>query len=184
LALSRASAFTERDINPVWWGGFIVSGAVLAITLIVDWIFPIDTTVYLVNGSTHAREVLIDSRAVCMPPKSYDRFQWRVSPPDQVTVVGENGDHSGVFKISKGTWLINASSTVVSADMYDSRGPAIDYDALSSPARAVMRVDGRYGKPFRMFSQSSFDRVYSADGDVLERSISGPCSNDERKKKK
>ncbi len=184
LALSRASAFTERDINPIWWIAFIVFGGLLAVTLIADLVVPVDTIIYLTNGSNDAREVLIDSRAICMPPKSYDRFQWRLGRPDKVTVVGANGDRGGVYKVDKGTWLINASSVSVYADMYAEGGNAIDYDALAAPQRSAVHVDGRYGKPFRMFSQSQFDRVYSAGGDIVEGSRSGPCSNDDRKKKK
>lgn len=175
LGLSRLSAFTERDINPIWWLGFIVFGGLLALSLIVDWMIPIRTTIYLANGSKIAREVHIDNRVLCLPAKSYDDFRWRIDSPSTVTVIGKDGQNNIAYKITTGTWFINTSPVFVSADMYDRRSPTIDYDALAAASSGAMHVDGRYGKPFRMFSQSSFDRVYSASGDVLQDSDSGPC---------
>jgi hypothetical protein len=183
LGLSRASAFTERDVNPLWWLGFIVFGAILAVSLIVDWILPVETTIYLANGGTTAREVLFDDRPICLPAKSYDDFRWRLGTPNTVTVVGDAEQKAHRYKIEKGTWFINTSEVMVSADMYSDDATSIAYDALSSPSNGVMHVGGRLGRPFRMFSQSSLDRIYSPSGDIVRRSSSGPCAKADKKER-
>ncbi|HEY1722298.1 MAG TPA: hypothetical protein VGG27_13730 [Magnetospirillaceae bacterium] len=182
LGLSRASAFTERDVNPVWWLGFIVFGGLLAGTLIIDWIVPIETTIYLANGSDIAHEVVIGGETICLPGKSYDSFHWRLDSPTQITIRSENNERDQ-YPIGKGTWLINTSTILVSADMYQEDGMGISYDAMTAQSRGAIHVSSNLGKPFRMFSQSSFDRVYDPSGDVQRRSHTGPCSNDDGKKR-
>ena len=175
MGFSRLSAFTERDINPMWWLGFILSGGVLAIALIVDWFFPVSTIIYLANGSDTAHEVHIDDRIVCIPAKSYDALEWRIEQPTHVTVVGAQGTRDEAYRVVKGTWFINVSPATVSADMYSDDNMSINFDALFTRSNMAVHLDGRYGKPFRMFSQSSFDRIYSPEGDIQKGSQSGPC---------
>lgn len=172
LGLSRLSGSVERDITPLWQLAFIAAGAGLAAALILGWIFPVEVTIYLANAGDAPRQVRMGDETRCLPGKSYDDFSWRLSPPD-VVLVGGRGRETR-YEISKGTWLINTAPATVSADMYDTAG-MVDFDALNAHAAGAIRINSHFGRPLRMFSQSSFDRVYSVDGDVLQRSTSGPC---------
>lgn len=176
LGLSRVTAFAERDIAPVWWLGFIVFGAVLAVSLIGDWLFPIEVTIYVANGGDKARQVQIGSETVCLPPKSYDGFSWRIGLPDSVIVEGDPGKPEVRFPVGNGTWFINVSPETVTADMYDHASDSIDFGGLfAQPQSGPLRVNAHYGRPFRMFTQSSLDRAYDPNGDIRQQSRSGPC---------
>jgi len=169
---SRLSGAVERDIAPIWQLGFIVAGGVFAASLIGGWIFPIVTTVYVANGSSLPRQVKLGDDVLCLPAKSYQGFVWRLFAPESVTVEGPGPEAH--YHIGKGTWFINTARTTISADMYTNTESVV-FGALDSSTSGAIHVDSRYGRPLRMFSQSSFDRVYSADGDIFERSTSGPC---------
>lgn len=171
---SRLSGSVERDISPLWRLGFIASGGTLATALVFGWIFPAETIVYVANGSGVPRQVRIGDEVICLPGKSYQDFTWRLSPPDAVVVGGAEREQR--YAIGKGSWFINTAPATVSADMYtDSAG--IAFDAFTYKTSGAIRIDSHYGRPMRMFSQSSFNRVYSMDGDVMRRSASGPCAN-------
>ncbi len=86
--------------------------------------------------------------------------------PDLVRVIGLDGDRDVSYPLSKGTWFINTAPATVSADLYDSKTTSVDTEAVLAHASGVTRIDSRYGKPYRMYSQSSFDRVYSTQGDI------------------
>ena len=172
FGMSRATAFTERDVAPIWWALFTVVGAIWATALVASWLVPIDTTVYLTNGSDEARAALLGNREVCIPGKAYDGFTWRLGAPESVTVV--EGGKQQRYAIGKGTWFINLSSTVVTADMYES-GLSVAYDAVFASNVQAFKINSRYGRPFRMFSQLPMDRIYSADGDIEHASTEGPC---------
>ena len=174
LALSRLSGSAERDIAPIWQSGFILSSGILALALVLGWIFPITTVVYVANGGEAPRQVRMGDEVLCLPAKSFENFAWRFSPPDAVVVGGEPNREER-YPVGKGTWFINTAPIPVSADMYYGSDSVV-FDALNASSSGVIRVDSRYGRPFRMFSQSGFDRVYSTDGDILRRSIDGPCT--------
>lgn len=177
LGLSRVTAFAERDIAPIWWIGFIVFGGVLAVSLIGDWFFPIEVTIYVANGGDVARQIQIDSQTICIPAKSYDRFSWRIRLPDSVILDGGRDQPQTKFEVGKGTWFINASPETVTADMYDRASNSIDFGGLfARPESGPLRVNARYGRPFRMFTQSSLDRAYDPNGDIKRLSRSGPCT--------
>jgi hypothetical protein len=174
FGFSRISSFTERDISVLWWLGFAVVGAVWAIAQITDWIVPISTTIYLANGGKEALPARIGGDQFCIPEKSYDGFTWRFGAPNTVTVGGEASQPERRYTIDRGTWFINLSSTVVTADMYESSG-TIDFDALFSDQQGAIHVSSKLGRPFRLFSQTPLDRMYSPDGDVMRDSTEGPC---------
>jgi hypothetical protein len=174
FGLSRASAFTERDVSPFWWFAFAATGIVWAVVQVADWALPITTIVYLANGGDVGKQAKIGGRQVCLPGKSYDGFTWRIAAPSTVTVGGTPTDVLHQYAIGKGTWFINLSTTLVTADMY-AEGNTIDFDALFAYKPEAFKVSSRYGKPFRMFSQSPLDRFYAADGDVIHISFDGPC---------
>ncbi len=171
VGLSRLSGARERDVSLLWRLALILSAGALAASLVFNWVFPVETTVYLANASDRPREVRLGDDVVCLPGKSFDDFRWRLSAPDEV-VVGEEGRETR-YPIGKGTWFINTATALVSADMYI--GESVAFDAVTARGSGAIRVDSHYGRPLRMFSQSSFDRVYSMDGDVIERSDKGPC---------
>jgi len=174
FGFSRVSAFTERDVSALWWLGFAVVGIVWAIAQIADWTMPITTTVYLANGGNEPLPARIGGDQICIPGKSYDGFSWRLGAPDTVTAGGEASESEHRYTIGKGTWFINLSPTIVTADMYEDSG-SIGFDALFSDRQGAIRVSPKLGRPFRMFSQSPLDRVYAPNGDVMRDSIDGSC---------
>lgn len=175
LGISRATSVVDRDVSPAWWAGFIVVGAIWIASLIADWTFPIQTTVYLANGSKDAQTAYLGDAVVCLPAKSYDDFNWRFGAPAEVRIGANGAPEQETYRIGKGTWLINVAHSTVTIDMFSSASPEIDYDAMAATRPGSIRVNSKYGRPFRMFSQLPLDRIYSPDGDVVERSRSGPC---------
>jgi len=174
FGMSRATAFTERDTSPLWWVAFAAVGATWAVAQIADWTMPISTILYLANGGNNPRAAQVDGKTICIPAKSYDGFTWRFAVPAQVTFSGEGGEDRNRIPIGKGTWFINLSSTLVTADMYESSG-SVAYDALFAKQSQAIKVSSKYGRPFRMFTQLPLDRIYSPDGDVAEASYEGAC---------
>jgi len=174
LGYSRLSGSVERDISPLTQLVFIVCGAALALALVFGWIFPVRTVVYLANGGNTPRQVKVGDDILCLPGKSFEDFSWRLDSPDAV-IVGGGKERETRYPIGKGTWFINTAPTLVSADMYAGAN-SVAFDAFNSTSAGAFRIDSHYGRPFRMFTQSSFYRVYSADGDMVERITSGPCA--------
>lgn len=180
LGFSRISGFAERDVEPIWLLAFVVLGAVLLASLVTDWAFPIRLTVYLVNGGEVRQQVMLGDQVVCLPPKSYDDFVWRFGGPDRVIVgAGGGGGRPPLrFPIGKGTWFINTSPETVTADMYDRSSDSVDFGSVSAQVgNGPFRISTRYGRPFRMFSQSSLERAYQREGDIKHASSDGPCAN-------
>ena len=177
FGLSRISTFTERDVPPYWMPIFALVGIVWAISLVADWLMPIETTLYLANGGDTAREARIDSEVTCIPGKSYDGYTYRWQVPSLVIVAGSSSDTEQRYPVGRGTWFINTSPVVVTADMYEPSASTIDFNALMSPSAGALHISSHYGRPYRMFSQSPLDRFYSPSGDVAQRSFSGPCPN-------
>jgi hypothetical protein len=175
FGFSRISNFTERDVAPIWWLAFIFIGTVWAVSLAANWMLPVSTTVYLANGSDHATAARIDGDIICIPGKSYDGFSYRLRVPKLVVVVSSAAGPEQRYPVGKGTWLINTSSEIVTADMYEPSSNSIEFDALMSNRQGVLHINSRFGRPFRMFSQAPLDRAYTASGDVVPRSIDGPC---------
>lgn len=176
LGLSRVTAFAERDIQPVWWLAFIVVGAIWAVSLIGDWLFPIDMTVFVANGGSVARQLRIGDQVTCLPAESYEEFTWRFGAPDSLIIEDMRNHSESRFKIGKGTWFVNASPETVTADMYDREADSIDFGGLfAQPESGPIRVNAHYGQPFRMFTQSSLDRAYDPNGNVRRLSRAGPC---------
>jgi hypothetical protein len=174
FGFSRVSSFAERDISPLWWFVFSLVGPVWVIALVAGWVLPIATTVYLANGSKEPLPARIGKDQICIPAKSYDGFSWRLSTPETVIVGGGESGPEQSYSVGKGTWFINLSPIIVTADMYESSGSII-LDALLSDQQGAIHVNSRLGRPSRMFSQSPLDRFYSPEGDIVRDSVAGPC---------
>lgn len=174
FGFSRVSSFAERDVSGLWWVLFGALGIIWGIAQIADWTLPVTTTIYLANGGNESRSAQLGARSICVPALSYDGFSWRIDAPDVVTVTASGSEPEHRYPIAKGTWFINLSPIIVTADMYESSG-SIDFDALFSDHQGVIHVSSRLGRPFRMFSQSPLDRIYSPSGDIAQSSVAGPC---------
>jgi hypothetical protein len=149
--------------------------AVVAALLLslLDAAHPVRTTIYLLNGDAQPLELGIGEDAGCLLPRSYAVVTWRGDAPKSLTLKKSDADDNVDIAINPGVWLINLSTTKVSADIVDAQGR--DAGAVRIEDQHLVRIRVGSSKIYRVFSGESLDRFSASDSDIALSQLTRPC---------
>lgn len=152
--------------------------------LAADSLWPIRTTLFLVNGGYKALDVTAGGTTLCLGPESYDVLLWRLGAPDRVIVEDPSTGGQVPLMVGPGTWLVNASTVKVAVDFSGHGG------ALHAENQAYIELDGQQvsrlglqgGRVEAISNDASIDRFFMNTGDLVQGSTAGPCEKPKKRR--
>jgi hypothetical protein len=154
---------------------FRVSFLAATVAAIINALYPVKTTLCLVNGDDRLHRVDIDGQSLCLQPWSYSVLRWRRPPPGESKILTDQRETPLSANLASGVWVVNLSANKIQADFID---PS-DFSQISVlfDRGQVIRAPVEKGSIYRILSEVSLDRIYTANGDVT-RSRAHSCDAD------
>ncbi len=152
--------------------------AVWSVLLAADWVWPVRSTIYVVNNDHDKLDVTAGDENICLPYKSYSVFVWRSAKPGEVVVHNIRTGELSRYHIGAGIWLINGAHAKVAADFMVNTGSweGATTDAVALAGQQVMHVPVRGGRSIHFYSTLPLDRIFAFGGDLVARHLPGPCA--------
>jgi hypothetical protein len=138
-----------------------------------DTAFPVRTTLYLVNGDAMAHQITVDGVNGCLLPKSFSVLTWRSVPPKAMAITSSGLDNPMTAALGPGVWVVNLSAVKIRADFVDPH----DFEqwTLAVADQNLIRATVDNRKIYRIFSDVSIDRIFSAVGDIAQIGFQESC---------
>jgi hypothetical protein len=173
LVLVLPAHVRETPLIVLW--ATLGSGIIWLLLLGYDWAYPVATSLYVTNGSGTSYDITIDGEAFCIPPSSYQHLTWRRSFPTQI-LAGRAGQTGRIrYQIGKGIWFVNVAPVPISADVINYSTVTAGWDAFGVSTQGSTKFTVSGGTPFRLFSESSADKLQAVNEEMTEQSLDGHC---------
>ncbi len=166
-----------------YWSGegrvAAIAFALWSVLVMANWLWPVRSTVYVVNNDYDSLDVVAGGQDICLPSKSYRGFVWRSSVPREIMVYDRRTGEETRFPVGPGIWLVNGAHANITADfLADSGGSAaaMQTDVVALGGKQTLRVALRGGSSIHFYSAMPLDRIFSVGGDMAARHSAGPCA--------
>lgn len=173
--ISRFRLIPEGDPPLVVQLIIFLLSATWVCSLCLSAAMPINTVVYLSNGSDRAYDIRLGDWRFCLPGRSYQHFTWRRVPTEELVAHAAGSPDEERFAVTQGTWFINVSPTNVYVDVIDLATESIGLNAFYIDKAQKLHFDATRGRPYQLYSQPPVDRIYSLEGDIKRRRAPAPC---------